>query len=364
VHQPMSDAKPSDRQREHDNTSTPSTAPRGRRGSGRVTLSDVAAHAGVSAITVSRALNQPDVVSAHLHERIAAAISALGYVPNRMAGSLASATSPMVVMIVPSLDNSVFIEVVNAVQTTLERAGYPLLLGNTGYDLDREERLVGSLLGWSPAAVIIAGLEHRATTRALLTRWGGPVVEIMELGEDAIDMNVGLSHHKAGAAMARHLIERGYRKIGFAGTQLTQDLRAGQRLAGLRDELAIGGLTLHCLVTDQAPSALSTGVRLFQRILSEHPDTDAVFFANDDLAAGAILAAQRENIPVPERLAVAGFNGLELGAQISPALTTVRSPRTRIGSVAADLVLQSLAGKASEQRQIDLGFELLVREST
>lgn len=360
----MRDAKPSDRQHEQGASPAAPVTARGRRGSGRVTLNDVAAHAGVSAITVSRALNQPDAVSARLRERIATAISALGYVPNRMAGSLASATNPMVVMIVPSLDNSVFIEVVDAVQTTLEAAGYPLLLGNTGYDLDREERLVRSLLGWSPAAVIIAGLQHRAATRALLARAGGPVVEIMELGADAIDMNVGLSHHQAGAAMADHLIARGYRKIGFAGTRLDHDLRAGQRLAGLRDALASNGLRLHCLVADLAASALSTGELLFERILAEHPDTEAVFFANDDLAAGAILAAQRRGIPVPERLAVAGFNGLELGGQISPALTTVRSPRRRIGGVAAELVLQTLTGKSPKQRQIDLGFELLIRDST
>jgi LacI family transcriptional regulator, gluconate utilization system Gnt-I transcriptional repressor len=338
--------------------------PRGRRRSGRVTLSDVAARAGVAAITVSRALNQPETVSQPLRERITAAINALGYLPNRMAGSLASARNPMAVMIVPSLGNSVFIEVVDAVQTTLEAAGYPLLLGNSGYDPDREERLIRSLLGWSPAAAIITGLDHRPAARALLTRWGGPVVEIMEVGPQVIDMNVGLSHRQAGAAMAAHLLGRGYRRIGFAGTQLDRDVRATQRLAGLRAGLAAGGQSLHCLMTDSQTSTLSLGAPFLRRILVEHPRTDAVFFANDDLAAGAILEAQRLGIAVPERLAIAGFNGLELGAHISPALTTIHSPRARIGTVAAELVLQRLQGDTPQRHLIDLGFELLVRAST
>ena len=209
------------------------TLRRRRTQQGAVTLKHVAERAGVAPITVSRALHAPGSVSSALRRQVEEAVAELGYVPNRFAGALASADSRVVPVIVPSLSNAVFIEVVQGIQDVLEAEQYQLLLANTQYDLDREAELVLTLLGWSPPGLILAGLRHAERTQRLLRGCGRPVVEIMEYGAGAIDMNVGLSHVAAGEAMGRHLAARGYRQIGFVGGWLDRDHRAMQRFEGL-----------------------------------------------------------------------------------------------------------------------------------
>lgn len=338
--------------------------PRSRRRSGRVTINEVASRAGVAAITVSRALNRPDAVSPTLRERIDSAVSELGYVPNRVAGSLASATTRVVPVIVPSLSNTVFIEVIRGVQTILEARGYQMLLGNTDYDMNREEDLVRTLLGWAPAGVIIAGLRHNRNVARMLQHWDRPVVEVMEHGRPNFDMNVGLSHERAGATMADHLLRRGYRRIGFVGTRLDADYRAGQRLEGFRQRLAEAGTPLDFVMAFDRPSTIALGSRALRRLRAEHPRADAVFFANDDLAVGAILEGQRQSIRIPDDIAIAGFNGLTLGNQVTPRLTTILSPRYRMGRRAAEMLLARLETGHIERQSINIGFRLVAREST
>lgn len=329
-----------------------------------VTLKNVAERAGVSPITVSRALNRPELVSPKRRARVEQAVRELGYVPNRMAGALASARTHVIPVIVPSLSNVVFIEVIQGIQEVLEHDGYQLMLGNTEYDLQREQTLVSALLGWTPAGTILAGLRHLDETRALLAGWGRPLVEIMEYGQDCIDMNVGLSHYRAGASMARHLIERGYRHIGFVGTQMTNDYRARQRCDGHLHALEEAGLATHHVFALAAPSTPALGGRALLAALQQAPELDAIFFANDDLAVGAILQAQRNAIPVPERIAIAGFNGLSLGELVTPQLTTIVSPRYRMGKMAATVLLRRISGLPVTPRMVDVGFSLAVREST
>jgi len=339
----------------------------GARKSGRpltVTLKDVAERAGVSAITVSRVLNTPAIVTEPLRAKVSAAIRELGYVPNRVAGALASAESRAVLVIVPSLSNTVFIEVIQGIQDVLEVAGYQMLLGNTQYDLEREQDLVTTLLGWSPAGVILAGLKHTEGTRTLLKSWNRPVIEIMEHGTRPIDMNVGLSHYKAGEAMGEHLIGRGYREIGFIGGRLTADYRALHRFKGLDRCLARHGLRQRPPFTHDEKSSVQVGAEALVRTLEAAPELDAIFFANDDLAVGAILGAQQEGIAVPGRVAIAGFNGFAIGRLMQPALTTIVSPRQSMGQVAATKLIARIRGEDAGRRSVDIGFELRIGQST
>ncbi|WP_428377160.1 LacI family DNA-binding transcriptional regulator [Lichenicoccus sp.] len=339
-------------------------AVRRRAHSGAVTLKDVAERAGVAPITVSRALNAPDSVSAALRAQIDEAVGALGYVRNQYAGALASAASRIIPVIVPSLSNAVFVEVIQGIQQVLEEAGYQPLLGNTQYDLERESKLVATLLGWSPAGLIVAGMRHSERTRTLLRGYGRPLVEIMEYGAQPIDMNVGLSHIRAGETMGRHLVGRGYRQIGFIGGRLKQDYRAAQRFRGLDNALAAVGLPRRPpFEHDERSSALIGGDTLMQT-LQRAPELDALFFANDDLAVGALLRAQREGIAVPARVAIAGFNGLDISALTTPALTTIVSPRQRIGELAARKLLGRIQGEKPGPARIDVGFRLEIRAST
>ena len=329
-----------------------------------VTLKHVAERAGVAPITVSRAINAPGTVSPGTRALVDAAVADLGYVRNHFAGALASARSRFVPLIVPSLSNSVFAEVIQAVQEVVEPAGYEVLLGNTRYDSGRETELVRTLLGWSPVGLIVAGLRHAPQTRALLRTCGCPIVEIMETGGRPIDMNVGLSHTGAGAMMAHHLIACGYRRLGFIGGRLAADHRALQRFKGFAAVIADAGLPRLAPFTHEESSSAAVGGREFLKALAADPALDALFFANDDLAVGALLRARRENIDVPGRIAIAGFNGFGISALMTPALTTIASPRQQIGEIAARKLLARLENKPCGARRVELGCELVRGAST
>lgn len=334
---------------------------RRRRSTEQPTLKQVADAAGVSAITASRALNRPDQVNELTRARVLEAVERLGYVPNLVAGSLASARSRFIAVIVPSLANSVFIEVIQGLQETFEAQGYQILLGNTEYDLEREYQLIRTFLGWSCSALVTAGLRHNEACRTLLANCDKPIMEVMELGE-ALDLNVGLDHTEAGRCMARHLLERGHRQTLFIGARLAGDYRAGMRYEGHREVFEQAGLAAPLLELERG--GLDAGATGLERALAEHPGIGAIHFANDDLATGALLHAQRLGLAVPQRIAIAGFNGLPIGQHVTPRLTTIRSPRQAMGELAATEVIRRLEGQRVARRQHDVGFELLVGDST
>ncbi|HSH85216.1 MAG TPA: LacI family DNA-binding transcriptional regulator [Guyparkeria sp.] len=337
---------------------------RRHRGGDRVTIQDVAWKAGVAPITVSRALKTPERVSSKLRERIDQAVISLGYVPNLIAGGLASAETRVIPVVVPSLSILTFIEVIHGIQQTLEQAGFQVLLGSTDFDLDREASLVDSVLGYSPSGVIMTGLRHHERTVHRLKGWGRPVVEIMELGDGGIDMNVGVDNHAAGACMARHLLERNFHRIAFLGTGMGRDYRAMQRFEGHRRVLKTAGVECDLLFRREEPSSYEAGRLLFLEALAARPDLQALHFANDSLAAGALLEANRRGIRVPEDIAIGGYLGLSLGEHLTPRLSTVTVPRFEMGVAAACLLLDRLEDRQPPASQIDIGYELTVREST
>lgn len=334
-----------------------------RRASGRVTLADVAQAAGVSPITVSRALRGERAVDAELVARVQAAAAKLGYVPDPAARALASRHGSHVAVLIPMLSNALFVDLVEAVQRTLRPAGYQTLIGVTHYDDGEEEQVLREQLMHRPAGLIVTGLEQNAGTRALMARSEVPCVHVMETAAAEGVYSVGFSQADAAAALTRHLLARGRRRIAFAAAQL--DPRTMQRLAGWRRELVAAGLyepTLEWL--NPAGSSLALGARMFEQILSVSPPVDAVFFCNDDLAQGALLAALRLGVAVPGRVAIAGFNDLNGSDQMVPPLTTVCTPRGQIGDGAAQLLLALMRGETPASRCIDVGFELVVRAST
>ncbi len=333
------------------------------RATGRVTLADVAQAAGVSPITVSRALRGERAVDPELVARVQAAAHKLGYVPDPAARALASRHGSHVAVLIPMLSNALFVDLLEAVQRTLRPAGYQTLIGVTHYDLSEEEHLLREQLLHRPAGLLVTGLERNDATRALIDQSGVPCVHVMEASGVPGVYSVGFSQADAGAELTRHLLGRGRRRIAFAGAQL--DPRTLQRLDGWRRELGAAGLhdaRLEWL--NPAPSSIALGARMFEQIIGQQPAVDAVFFCNDDLAQGALLAALRLGIAVPGRVAIAGFNDLTGSDQMLPALTTVRTPRAEIGSAAARMLLALMHGEAVASPCVDLGYELVVRAST
>ena len=216
------------------------TTPRSRRGGGRPTIADVARKAGVGAITVSRALREPGRVSEDLRRQIHAAVDELGYVPDPNARALASARAEVFGVLVPSLTNNVFAEVVRGIYDSLSDSPFRIQMGNTHYSGLEEERLLQVFAPQRPAALIVAGIDQTPLSRKLLETAGCPVVQVMETGPDPVDMLVGFSHFDGGRTATEHLIEVGCRRVGFVGARM--DPRSQRRLAGYRAAMEAAGI--------------------------------------------------------------------------------------------------------------------------
>ncbi|MFT7772686.1 LacI family DNA-binding transcriptional regulator [Roseateles sp.] len=339
----------------------PSPAHR-RRATGRVTLADVAQAAGVSPITVSRALRGERAVAAELSDRVHAAAAALGYVPDSAARALASSRSSLVVVLIPKLSNTLFVELLDAVQNALVPAGYQTLIGITHYDAGKEEAALRSFLAHRPAGLIVTGSHRSPAATALIEGSGVPCVRVMEVGEEAGGYSVGFSQRDAGRAITQQLLDSGRRRIAYVAAQL--DPRTLERGEGYEAALAHMGLADHVhKVLSAEPSSMALGCAMLERVLREAPDTDAIFFCNDDLAQGALLAALRLGIAVPERLAVAGFNDLPGSDQMVPPLTTVATPRREVGEQAAQMLMKLMRGEPVQTPHLDLGFRVVRRAS-
>jgi LacI family transcriptional regulator, gluconate utilization system Gnt-I transcriptional repressor len=332
------------------------------RATGRVTLGDVAKLAGVSQITASRALRGERNVDPELVARARAAADELGYVPDPAARALASARSAHVAVLIPLLSNTLFVDLLEAVHATLMPAGYQTLIGVTHYHAQEEEQLLRSYMAHRPAGLLVTGFERTETSRRLIEASGVPCVHLMETSQAPGVYSVGFSQADAGAAITEHLLARGRRRIAFVAAQL--DTRVMQRAEGYRRALkAAGCYNAHREVLNPDRSSMALGGRLFEDLLARQPDTDAVFFCNDDLAQGGLLAALRLKVPVPERVAVAGFNDLAGSDQMHPPLTTIHTPRSEIGAQAAGLLLKLMRGEAVAQPCVDVGYTLVKRGS-
>ncbi|WP_342241829.1 LacI family DNA-binding transcriptional regulator [Inquilinus sp. OTU3971] len=321
-----------------------------------ITLADIARTAGVSKITVSRVL-RGGPVAAETRDRVLEIVRRLGYVPNRLAGTLSSAGSNLVGVIIPSLANIVFPDVLRGAEAVLDAAGFRPVVGVTDYDPAREEGLIEAMLAWRPAGLIVTGLEHTDRSRAMLANAGIRVAELMDLDGAGLDIVVGLSNRAAGRASARHLVERGYRRLAFVGHDLGRDRRAAKRFEGFREALSESPAALVATEILPGRSSAASGREGLARILDRGDGADgvdAVYFSNDDMAMGGCFLCLSRGIAVPDQVALFGFNGLDLGQALPQPLSTIRSPRVRMGEVGARLV----CGR-EPPAIVDLGFELI-----
>jgi LacI family gluconate utilization system Gnt-I transcriptional repressor len=335
------------------------TKRRSRKRSGALTLADVARLAGVSAITVSRALNDPGLVTSETLARIQEAIRQTGYVPNRVAGGLASSRSRLVAALVPTISGLVFLETVQAMTAALDEAGYQLMLGQSGYDATREDALLETIIGRRPDGLIVTGVFHSAGARRRLAAAGIPVVETWDLTPTPIDMLVGFSHEKVGAAVAEYFA---YRGVAHPAILSADDYRASLRRTGFENAAQRRGWEVP-LQFVPTPTTLGAGRHGLAALLESHPKTDAVFCSSDVLALGALTEASARGIAVPNALRIFGFGDLDFAAHTYPSLSTVRIDGTAIGRQAVQFILQRVAGETPAARIVDIGFKLIARAS-
>jgi LacI family transcriptional regulator, gluconate utilization system Gnt-I transcriptional repressor len=336
---------------------------RARRGSGAVTLHDVAKLAGVAPITASRALKSPAQVSDEVRRKVADAVARTGYVPNLLAGGLASARSRLVAALVPTLSGPVFVETVRSLTEALAERGYQLMLGQSGYSGSREDALLEAIVGRRPDGIVLTGILHSDQGRRRLLASGIPVVETWDLTPTPIDMLVGFSHAEVGRAVARHLHAKGRRRLAVVSGD---DERAQRRQQAFQAEAQALGLAPVRVATVAAPTTLKSGRQALGVLLNgpAHQRIDAVFCSSDLLALGVLTEARVRGLQVPNQLAVVGFGDLDFAADLDPALSTVHIKGAAIGRQAAQFIVERAEGRAVAERIVDIGFSIVERRSS
>ena len=342
-------------------TESASPPRRTRRGSGAVTLHDVAKLAGVAPITASRAVNNPDQVSDEVRRKVGEAIARTGYVPNRLAGGLASTRSRLVAAVVPTIAGPVFLETVQSLTEALAERGYQLMLGQAGYAGNREDALLEAIIGRRPDGIVLTGILHSAQGRQRLLASGIPVVETWDLTPTPIDMLVGFSHTEVGRAVAQYLHDRGRRRLAAVAGD---DERAKRRFAAFQATAQALGLPEVRAVVVPAPTTLRAGRDALATLLQADPGIDAVFCSSDLLALGVMTEARVRGVAVPAQLAVVGCGDLGFAGDLDPSLTTVHIKGAAIGRQAAQFIVDRAEGRSVEQRIVDIGFSIVERQSS
>ena len=332
----------------------------GRPGRG-VTMAAVGRLAGVSQVTVSRALSDPSRVSPETLERIRAAIALTGFVPNALAGALASRRSRLVTALVPSITNTVYAAMVQSFTRELVGRNYQILMSETGLDPKVEEAAIAAHLSRRPDAMLLTGIHHTAPARRMLLAAGIPVVEMWDVTDTPVDLCVGFNHVAAGRAMAAYCLAAGYRR---AATVSAGDERALRRKDGFRQAFLTGAPGPIPDVTCAGEASLGGGREALARLIDGQGfATGVVACSSDLLAHGILIEARARGLAVPGRVAVIGFGDQDYAAHLLPALTSVRVDRQALGRIAAEAILARIEGGTPPPAVTDLGFEIVRRQS-
>lgn len=336
--------------------------PQRRSRAAKVTLKDVATSLGVSSITVSRALREPEKVSETLRERIIAQVDDMGYVPDFAARALASRHNGVIGVLAPALTSHAHLGIMRGIEDRVRTSNLRIHYANSRYDPEEEVRQIRLFLSQNPAGILLSGLQQREGTLELLKAAACPVVQIVDLHLTPSGMAVGINHCEAAASAVRHLLACGYRRIGLIGG--TIDVRSERRHEGYCLAMQDAGIADPALIaSEEAPTSVQLGCQLLQRLRRQAPDLDCVFCQNDDLAMGVLFEAQRLGLPIPA-FGICGYNDLGFAAFSQPPLTTVRVPRFDMGYRATDLLIRVLSGEPAPTDPIDLGFEVMPRGTT
>jgi LacI family transcriptional regulator, gluconate utilization system Gnt-I transcriptional repressor len=331
-------------------------------------MADVARVAGVSAMTVSRALREGAPVAADTRAKIMKAVDALGYVLDQSAGAFSTGRTGFIAVLVPSLDNPNFADTVRGLTDALAGSGLQLLLGETGYSLEQEERHIAAMLKRRPEAVVLTGGEHSRRARQLLEHTDVPVVETWDMPKSPIGHVVGFSNAEATGRLVDYLQRKGFRRIAFLGGTGERDSRGADRRAGYEAALERLGLPRGRVITFATPpTAMRQGAEALGRLLDQWPEVEAAICVSDLSAFGAVMECRRRNLPVPQRIAIAGFGDFELAAACSPSITTLAVQGYDIGQRAGGLLLRAVdkqrQGKHLLRQTIETQYEVVPRES-
>jgi LacI family repressor for deo operon, udp, cdd, tsx, nupC, and nupG len=328
----------------------------------RPKMADIARLSGVSVSTVSRALSGSPLVTEETRRRIQQMVGDTGYVINHVASGLRLRRSRQILVMLPTIANPFFAEIVLGVEEEAQRHGFGVLIGNTSGSPERDEALARHLLtGAVDGLVLLTG-----RLPALLGGVPGiedKVIAVSERIPGAKLATVAIDHEAAAREAVEHLLGLGHVRIahiaGPAGNILT-----AQRLKGWRAALAAAGHAADDRLIAFGDYSFASGAAAMATLLGETPRPTAVFCSNDEMAIGAVRAARARALAVPHDLSVVGFDDIPFAAEVDPPLTTVRQPRRAIGRAAAALLLEQLARAPGRRQVARIAHELVVRDSS
>ena len=322
----------------------------------RISLQGIATLAGVTKMTVSRYIRSPKKVAKETGERIAQIMEEINYIPNRAPAMLLNAQSYTLGVLIPSFQNQLFADILAGIESVTSDHNYQTLIANYNYDRESEEESVINLLSYNIDGIILSEKYHTLRTVKFLRSAAIPIIELMDIQGDRLDMEVGFDNRQAAFDMVSTMLDkRQRRKILYLGSK--DDIRDEQRFRGYCDAMTRRGLT-PLRVNPKAISSIRLGMQLMRDALIAHPDLDGVFCTNDDIAMGALLFCRERDLSVPEQVSIAGFHGLEMGRQMIPSLASVITPRFDIGRMAAQMLLSKIKNNDHNHNTIDLGYQI------
>jgi LacI family gluconate utilization system Gnt-I transcriptional repressor len=324
------------------------------------TISEVAAAAGVSTATVSRFFNSPAKLKERTASKVRKAVDDIGYVPNMMAGGLASSRSRLVAAVIPAISQSIFSSTIQALTDALADAGYSVILGLTGAADERVQRELVSIIGRRPDGIILTGSLLDGAARKQLKATGITIIETWDLPSSPIDLVVGVSHQAIGRAVARHVLALGRRQAFVISAS---GVRALARRDSFSRAMRENGAPEPVVASFSGTTTYGQGRRAMAAHLESKSACDVVVCSSDWSAHGALDELRARNIRVPQEVAVIGFGDLDFAAELSPALTTVKIDGGMIGRQAATFLMSRARGEKIERPVVDIGFTLITRDS-
>ncbi|WJS87074.1 substrate-binding domain-containing protein [Paracoccus sp. TOH] len=310
-------------------------------------------------------MNHPDLVHPATRKKVELAVEKSGYIRNRAAQAMHGKRSATIGLVVPTVANTIFAEVVQAFNDTVSAQGFTLLLASHGYDLDGEYRLVRKLLEHRVDALAVVGLDHSAGTFRLIAEQRVPLLALWNYLADSTLPCIGVDNREAGRLAAEHLVALGHRRIGMVFPVTFDNDRARDRKAAATAVFRAAGIALQDRWQVEVPYSIAQAKAACLELLAGEDRPSALLCANDVIAQGAIYAAARLGIAIPANLSVIGIGDFAGSAQMEPALTTVRIPARQIGISAGQAIVAAIGQPDADfmiRSRVEL--ELIMRTST
>lgn len=325
---------------------------------------DVARVAKVSPSTVSRSFNHPELVKVATRKKIDVAVRKLGYIRNRAAQTIHGIRSGTIGLIVPTIDHTIFGELIQCFTESVDKFGFTILLASHGYDLEREYELTRKMLEHRVDGIALVGIDHTEDTYELLIQQETPTILLWNYSSDAKFPCVGSDNYQAGYLIAEHIAELGHKRIAGVFPPLDDNDRASQRFEGVKDALAAHGTSIPEDWLLQTPYSVGAAKDAVSGILNADVKPTAIICGNDVLAWGTLHALRKLTISVPTDISVTGIGDFRGSSNFEPGLTTVRIPAGAIGSKAAEVIAKLIISAQKSPQNTLFPPRLTIRSST